>query len=328
MGVRETFGIHSDNVLTPNVYLKWPWPIQKIRKIPVNKVQEIFIGPKLKDEHGKIKKPDVVLWTQSHYAKEGRFLIATDADKDTKSTNKKQKKVDTNSEDVPVSMIAAFLPVQFKIKPDKVLDYAYLHKNPTETLQGISEKEITEYFASADMLALMSSKRKQAIDTIQNRIQIAADKINLGVKIIAVAFLDAHPPIDDNKLPEAFQAVIGAQEEKEAEIWKAKAYKAKTIPRAEAEALQLVLQAESYKDEQTKVSKAEIKRFRQRMIGYRAMPEMYILNAKMDFLENDCQSVRKYIVPNTSQYDVYVINLEEKQRLDLLDITDLQEDNK
>lgn len=323
LGVRETFGANSEEVLAPSVYLKWPWPIQKIRKIPVNRIQEIFVGPKLKDAKGKEKRPDVVLWTKSHYAKEGRFLIATDIEEAITSKEKKDVK-----SDAPVSMIAALLPVQFKVRPEQVLDYAYKHEDPVKTLQDIAEKEITDYFASADMLKLMSSKRGTAIETIKCNIQQAADKINLGVDIIAVAFIDAHPPIDDNELPQAFQEVVGAYEEKEAEIHDARAYRARTIPQAEADALKFRLQAEAYKNETTKVSKAEIKRFKDRMVGYRAMPEMYILNAKMEFLENDCKNVRKYIVPDAIQNDVYVINLEEKQRLDLLDIADLQEEKK
>lgn len=319
MGVRETFGEHSKEILAPKVYIKWPWPIQTIRKIPVNEIQQINIGPKLKDGKGKENKPDVVLWTKSHYAKEGRFLIATEI------PDTSDDKTDTK-EDSPVSMIAALLPVQYKVKPDGVLDYAYKHEDPKKTLKEISEKEITRYFASADMLKLMSSEREQAIKAIKEHIQTAADKINLGVEIVAVAFIDAHPPIDDNELPQAFQEVVGAQEEKEAEINEAKAYRAKTIPQAEADALQLKLQAEAYKNEKTKVSKAEIKRFKDRMAGYRKMPEMYILNTKLDFLENDCKDVRKYIVPDTTQNDVYVINLEEKERPDLLDISDFQEE--
>lgn len=330
MGIRETLGAHSDTILNPGFYIKLPWPIQKIRKLPVNQIQEIFVGPELKDEHGKEKRPDVVLWTTSHYAKEGRFLIATDALSKQKNTT---EKINSNEDDLvenaaPVSLIAAMLPIQFKIKPSQILNYAYKHDDPVKTLKDISEKEVTCYFASSDMLKLMSTERNDAIQNIQKNIQIAANKIQLGVDIIVVALVDAHPPIDDNKLPEAFQDVVGAQEEKEAEIHSAKAYRAKIIPKAEADALQLTLQAEAYKNEKTKVSEAEIKRFRQRLIGYRAMPEMYVLNTMMDFLENDCKEVRKYIVPNTSQYDVYVINLEEKKRLDLLDISDLQEENK
>ena len=45
----------------------------------------------------------------------------------------------------------------------------------------------------------------------------------------------------------------------------------------------------------------------------------------MKFLENDCKDIRKYIVPSSSKNDVYVINLEEKRRLEFIDIDDLEE---
>ena len=40
---------------------------------------------------------------------------------------------------------------------------------------------------------------------------------------------------------------------------------------------------------------------------------------------SDCASLRKYVVPSSTNSDVFVINLEDKRRLDLLDIGDLQE---
>ncbi|MBN1865005.1 MAG: hypothetical protein JW808_08900, partial [Victivallales bacterium] len=327
MGVRETLGSRSDAVLSPGVYLKLPWPVQSIRKIPVNKIQEVMIGPELKDERGVEKKPDVVLWTQPHYAKEGRFLIATDT-KELRRGEPGREDGSRGIETSPVSMIAAMIPVQFRVRAGNVLDYAYKHQDPVRTIKDLSEKEITGYFAGADMLKLMSDERRQAIQTLTERIQAATDKAELGVEIVAVAFLDAHPPITDDQLPQAFQEVVGAKEEREAEIHDAKGYRARTIPQAEADSLQLVLRAEAYKHEQTQVSKAEIERFTQRLVGYRAMPRMYKLHALLELLETDCRDARKYIVPSGSQYDVYVINLEEKQRLDLLDITDLQEDKK
>ncbi len=327
MGVRETLGRHSDTILSPGVYLKLPWPLQGIRKILVKQVQEVVIGPELKDEQGVEKKPDVVLWTQPHYAKEGRFLIATDI-KELRRGEPEKENDSKGTENSPVSMIAAMIPVQFRVKAENVLDYAYKHQDPVKTVKDLSEKEITSYFAGADMLRLMSDERRDAIKTLTERIQAATDKAELGVEIIAVAFLDAHPPITDDGLPQAFQEVVGAKEEREAAVHDAKGYRARTIPQAEADSLQLVLQAEAYKHEQTQVSKAEIERFTQRLVGYRAMPRMYKLNALLELLEVDCRDARKYIVPAGTQYDVYVINLEEKQRLDLLDITDFQEDKK
>jgi hypothetical protein len=42
----------------------------------------------------------------------------------------------------------------------------------------------------------------------------------------------------------------------------------------------------------------------------------------LDFLENDCQNVRKYVVSSNLRNEVYELNLEEKERIDLVD-TDL-----
>ena len=334
LGVMEIFGARGARALSPGFYLKWPWPIAKIRKFPVDRVQEIFIGSQLKTK-GKGKNPPVVLWTQSHYAKEVKFLIATNLRKQVEngkaSTSPSFSAVSSETpkparmqEEAPVSFITALVPVQFKIRPDGLMNYAYKYKNPVGILKLISERVITNYFATTDMLSVMSDGRDEAVKSITNSIRVETKKMGLGVDIVAVLLLDAHPPIQD-ELPQAFQDVVAARERKEAMIQDANKYRAATLPAAEAEAVDLVSEAEAYKDDRIKVSKAESDRFLKRLIGYEAMPKMYVLNEKMRFLVKDCAALRKYIVPSSTQSDVFVINLEEKRRLDLLDIGDLKE---
>jgi regulator of protease activity HflC (stomatin/prohibitin superfamily) len=335
MGVMEIFGNRSTQTLEPGFHMKWPWPIASIRKFPVNRVQEIFVGSQLKTSE-KGKHASVILWTQSHYAKEVIFLIASDLAPSAKlktdsgsgvsvvGADKTRRATPNIQDEAPVSFITALVPVQFRIRRDELMNFAYGYENPVETLKFISEKVVTEYFASTDMLSVMSDKRSRAIEYITRDIQKKADAIKLGVEIVAVSLLDAHPPIKE-ELPQAFQDVVAARERKEAMILDAKKYKASTLPAAEADAIDLVSQAEAYKDDRIKVSKAESERFLKRLKGYNAMPEMYVLNEKMRFLMRDCVSLRKYVVPNSTNSDVFVINLEDKRRLDLLDIGDLQE---
>jgi len=227
------------------------------------------------------------------------------------------------------------IPVQFKIRPSQLIDYAYHHQDPVQTLKFISEKEVSTYFASSDMMDVMSEGREKATTVIMANIQKAVDEINLGVDIIAVALLDAHPPIEGGEsdgeeeegssLAEAFQNVIGAKEQKETMILAAKKGRASILPAAEAIAYRIISEANMYKEDKIKVSEAEMERFKKRIAGYRAMPGQYILNEKMKFLEKECAHLRKYIVPASSKNDVYVINLEEKRRLDLIDMSDLEE---
>ncbi|MCK5845708.1 MAG: hypothetical protein KAG97_13425, partial [Victivallales bacterium] len=240
---------------------------------------------------------------------------------DVPKTSRKSSVMD---KEAPVSFITALVPVQFKIRPDELMNYAYEYKNPVNTLKLISERIITKYFASTDMLSVMSDGRDDAVKSITQAVKKEADRMKLGVEIVAVLLLDAHPPIQD-ELPQAFQDVVAARERKESMILDAKKYKAATLPAAEADAVDLVSEAEAYKNERIKVSKAESERFLKRLTGYNAMPEMYVLNEKMRFLQKDCAGLRKYIVPSSTKSDVFVINLEEKRRLDLLDIGDLKE---
>jgi regulator of protease activity HflC (stomatin/prohibitin superfamily) len=329
LGVMEVFGARGTKTLSPGFYLKWPWPIARIRKFPVDRVQEIFIGSKLKTT-GKGKNPPVVLWTQSHYDKEVKFLVATDRHFSERPTPaiisavSKRASAATMVDEAPVSFITALLPVQFRIRPNELMNYAYGYKDPVKTLKLISERIITNYFASTDMLSVMSDGRDAAVKSITRSIREEADRMKLGVDIVAVLLLDAHPPIQD-ELPQAFQDVVAARERKESLILDAKKYKAATLPAAEADAIDIVSEAEAYKDDRIKVSKAESERFLKRLTGYNEMPEMYVLNEKMRFLRKDCANLRKYIVPSDTKNDVFVINLEEKRRLDLLDIGDLKE---
>jgi hypothetical protein len=49
------------------------------------------------------------------------------------------------------------------------------------------------------------------------------------------------------------------------------------------------------------------------------MPGMFKLRTYLDFLENDCKDIRKYVLSSQFPYEIYEINLEKKTRLDLLD---------
>ena len=314
LGVREVFGARSGSPLEPGFHLKWPWPIEVIKKFPVREVREIAVGPELKKDNGSGNGPSIVLWTQSHYAKQGNFLIANKLGSEESADNTP-----------PVSFIAAYVPVQFRIRRGELLKYAYGNANPVETLRFLAEKEVSAYLANADMLDVMSSGRERARKTIKKRIQEAADSNGLGLEIVAVALLDAHPPTGEG-LPEAFQDVVGAEERKETMIWESKRHEASTIPAAEAQSTRIVSEAKADRTEKIELAKAEKYRFEKRLEGYRALPEVYLLNMRLDFLERDCRDLRKYVVASAAKKNVVVINLEEKRRLDLLDMGDLKEE--
>ena len=50
------------------------------------------------------------------------------------------------------------------------------------------------------------------------------------------------------------------------------------------------------------------------------MPRMFRLKAYLDFLENDCKDIREFIVAAGLDNEVYELNFETKERLDLIDV--------
>lgn len=109
-------------------------------------------------------------------------------------------------------------------------------------------------------------------------------------------------------------------EEKESTILKAESYAARTVPETEAAALRIISDAKSYSFRTTTVAKAESGRFSTQLKTYNLMPRMFRLKAYLDFLENDCKDIRKFIVAAGLDNEVYELNFETKERLDLIDV--------
>jgi regulator of protease activity HflC (stomatin/prohibitin superfamily) len=270
----------------------------------VDLVREVIVGPDIKGEKNDKTPPDIVLWTKSHYAKESMFLVASE-------------KHSGDTKEAPVSFLSVSLPIQYKIRPDRIFDFAYRHNNGEKFLRNIGEREAVKYFAGVDILKVMSFGRGKAVEDLKKMIQTESDKEDLGVDILFVNLHDAHPPIE--KVAPAFQDVIGALEDKESEILKADAFKNTVIPGAEAEAEKLRFEALSYSANITAVSKAESERFVKQLAAFSVMPGMFKLRTYLDFLENDCKHLRKFITSSSIPSEIYEVNLEEKARLDLLD---------
>ena len=165
---------------------------------------------------------------------------------------------------------------------------------------------------------LLSFGRQKAEKTLAERIQALADQNKLGIEIVRVGIMDAHPPVE--KVAPAYQEVIAALEEKETEILTAKAYAATVIPEAQASALEIIESARSYSNRVSTVAKAESERFKSQLAAYRILPGMFKLNSKLEVLEQETAAIRKYIVGSGLEDEIYEMNFETRERIDLVDL--------
>ena len=315
LGIWERFGaaVCCGKVLEPGVYLKLPWPMENIRRIKVDAVQSVTVGDVIKKD-GKELKPAVVLWTTAHGGEEKEdapsegFLVAND-----QGGSEVAK---------AVSILETSLPVHYKVKKDQVYRYLFRFKDMPKLLKAVSEQESTRYFASTDFIKDMSSGREKIVLELRKRIQQAADKLQLGVEIVCVNMNDAHPPVKD--VAPAFQDVLAAKEQARTMVFAANAEAEKALAEGSIKSMKITSEAKAYKYDVSNVATADAFRFRQQLAAYRQQPTLFRLRTYLDFLENDCKELRKFILSSRIPSQIYELNVEEKPALDLLDGADIK----
>jgi len=211
-------------VVGPGLAFKWPWPIDQIYKYPTKKVSEISIGfvPKVNPKTGElIREP--LLWGEKHYKEEYELLVASE-----------QTSEGSTAGAVPVSLLIAAVPVQYRVKD--LYSFIYNHDEPEKLLESISYRELTRFAAGqvgregqgpADVQeTLLGASRAEAKRILTARIQQAADGVGLGVEIVFLGLQGVHPPPD---VATDYQQVIGAVQKKQALILDAQAERNKIL---------------------------------------------------------------------------------------------------
>jgi len=165
-----------------------------------------------------------LLWGQTHYEKEYDLLVASE-----------QIGTELTEGAVPVSLVMAAVPVQYRIKEKDLYSFIYNHDEPEKLLESICYRELTKFAAStkievdneADLEdSLLGAGRAKAKKILTSKIQEAVDKEQLGVEIVFVGLQGIHPPPE---VAPDYQKVVGAVQKKQALILDAHAERNKNL---------------------------------------------------------------------------------------------------
>jgi regulator of protease activity HflC (stomatin/prohibitin superfamily) len=224
----EHFGNPLNNandvrIIGPGLAFKWPWPIDIAYKHPTKMVSELSIGfvPKINPQTKQAER-EPLLWGKAHYQEEYNLLVASE-----------QTGAGSVAGAVPVSLVKAAVPIQYRIKD--LYSFIYNHHEPERLLESICYRQLTKFAASArievgdeaDMnQSLLGAGRAKAKEILTREIQKAADKAGLGVEIVFLGLQGIHPPPE---VAADYQKVIGAVQKKQANILGAEAERNKTL---------------------------------------------------------------------------------------------------
>ena len=247
-----------------------------------------------------------LLWTRAHYKEEFNLLVASGEKIDD----------DTNPDAaVPVNLLTASVPVQYEIT--NLLAWAYGHTDSAQLLQNLATREVVNYLVSVDIADIMATGRLRAARELRDLIQQRADTQKLGVKIIFVGLQDIHPPV---QVADAYEAVIGATQERETKILTAQAYLAERVPIAKADAAKMVFEAEAAREVKTTRATAQAGQFTNQISAFEASRLVYTRRAYLNTITRAYGPARKFVLSTTNSQEAYWLNFEDKIRPDLLDI--------
>lgn len=202
-----------EEVVGPGIWAKLPWPFDKAYKYSTKQIQQINIGFVEEAESERTERKPL-FWGQKHYKEEYNLLVATEG----------RGRADAKGS-VPVSLVRAAVPVQYRINDLK--SFVYNHADSKRVLEAICNRQLAYFAASARIepreittvssdgdwskLSLLGAGRKAAAQYLAERIQENADQARLGVEIVFVGLQGVHPPTE---IAKDYEEVIGSVQKK------------------------------------------------------------------------------------------------------------------
>ncbi|MCK5001082.1 MAG: hypothetical protein KAS23_16175, partial [Anaerohalosphaera sp.] len=181
--VIEHFGKYVETV-DPGLTIKLPYPFDMAYKYPTSRISQVDIGFVESEHEEDMSKP--LLWGEKHYSEEYDLLVASTSNSVERTSETREKQ-----ETVPVNIIRAAVPVQYRIKVLK--DYVYKNSDPEALLTAICYQQLAHFAAAStididsagsDTNSLLGAGRQRASQILTESIQNAIDKAELGVEIV------------------------------------------------------------------------------------------------------------------------------------------------
>ena len=323
----ERFGERSAH-LKPGFSFKLPWPIDKVYRYKTSEIQRFVLGvmdqnEEAKPNTGAPEDVEVLLWTTQHNhgsskdPEQNYNMIVASSDVLLNAAA---------SETVPLNLLTVSIPVQYRIS--NLTNWVYKTDNAGSLLQKLSMREVTRYLIGVDINELMGPGRTKAQEDLKKAIQQQADISELGAEIVFVGLQDIHPPVGKNEqskatggVAESYEKVNVARLHSETNRLGALQYKAGKVPMARGLAAELVANARSESTNKVALAKAEAVRFSHQISAFNAAPSVYTTRSKLETFVEATRGARKYILSDPDNNDIINLELQDKLRSDLLDVT-------
>jgi len=261
--VIQRFGKWSTTQVQPGLGYHWPAPIEKVTLVNVQEIRKIGIGFTESFTRGS---PSI----QADIPEESLMLTA-----------------DRNIVDVD-------LIIQWNIKSAE--NFLFAIKDQEHMIKKVSESAIREIVGQTNMFAIITRDRDVVASRAKDIIQQSLDQYNSGLNITQVLIerAEVHPQVQG-----AFQDVQSAKQDAEDVQNRADAYRSDILPKARGMAIQMIQEAQAYKQSTVAKAKGDADRFNSIYTAYLTGQDVTKERLYIETMEDVLKNASKIILDSS-----------------------------
>ena len=254
--VITTFG-RVTGIADAGMHFKLPFGIQEVEKVNVNVYQKIEIGYR-----------------------------TGDAASATEVVEKESKMITGDYNIVNVDFF-----VEYKISDP--VKYLYNSRQPELILKNLVQSQIRNVIGSSTVDAVLTDGKAEIQQQVKTLINEELAEYDIGLVLTDIKIQDSEPPT--TSVIEAFKNVETAKQAAETLINQAKAYQNSELPKAQADADQLIQNAEYLKQKRINEAAQQVAMFNAMYAQYTLNPEITRVRMYYEALTEALPGVKLYI---------------------------------
>ena len=255
------------DIADAGVHFKLPFGIQKVEKVDVNVYQTIELG----------------------YSSDGYGY----------TVNESESTMITG--DYNIVNVDFF--VEYKISDP--VQYLYSSNDPELILRNLIQSQVRNVVGSSTVDAVLTDGKANIQMQVKDLVSQILQEYNIGLTLVDVKIQDAEPPTQD--VVEAFKAVETAKQKAETVVNDAKAYQNAKLPSAQAQADQLIQNAEYLKQKRINEAIEAVAMFEAMYGEYAQNPEITMNRMYYEAISQILPGVKLYINTADAGSDVQML---------------------
>ena len=243
------------DVTDAGVHFRLPFGIQRVQKVDVNVYQKIELG----------------------YSSDGNYYNVNE-DESTMITG-----------DYNIVNVDFF--VEYKISDP--VQYLYSSNEPELILRNLIQSQVRNVVGSSTVDAVLTDGKENIQMQVKDLVSQILEEYDIGLTLVDVKIQDAEPPTQE--VIEAFKAVETAKQKAETVINDAKAYENAQLPLAEAQADQLIQNAEFLRQKRINEAIEQVAMFEAMYAEYALNPDITLSRMYYEAISEILPDVKLFI---------------------------------